>query len=266
MNYREIFNKIWQNYADLNPSVSRIHQLLSSRNERIKNDHVAFRTFNDPRINIDIISKIFRKEGYLPKGEYKFGKKHLFARHYEHITDDEAPRVFISELILGNFSEMLQKTVREMLDSTVPGTLLDDNLIFKGRPWPIPRYDIYEKLKAESEYAAWLYVFGYRANHFTINVNALESFENLESLNDYLKENGFKLNAIEGEIKGSENDLLKQSSTMADRIPVEFEEGTREIPACYYEFAERFTNEKGNLFSGFIAKSADKIFESTDNK
>ena len=51
---------------------------------------------------------------------------------------------------------------------------------------------------------------------------------------------------------------------LADRIPVEFKEVTKEITSCYYEFAFRHPMANGELFKGFIASSADKIFESTD--
>ena len=47
---------------------------------------------------------------------------------------------------------------------------------------------------------------------------------------------------------------------------VGFAEGSKEVPCCYYEFAERFRMPDGKLFSGFIAKSADKIFESTNSR
>jgi len=58
--------------------------------------------------------------------------------------------------------------------------------------------------------------------------------------------------------------LLEQSSIRAEMIEVNFTEGKKEIPGCYYEFARRYANQNGKLYSGFIAKSADKIFESTD--
>ena len=51
---------------------------------------------------------------------------------------------------------------------------------------------------------------------------------------------------------------------MAEDVPVQFEPLDSlpvNIPGCYYEFALRHNN-----FDGFIAGSADKIFESTDNK
>jgi hypothetical protein len=79
-----------------------------------------------------------------------------------------------------------------------------------------------------------------------------------------LKKNGYLLNSSGGEVKGTPEELLQQSSTMADIVKIKFIEGVFEVPSCYYEFAQRFPDSNGNLYSGFIAKSADKIFESTN--
>jgi len=81
-----------------------------------------------------------------------------------------------------------------------------------------------------------------------------------------LKTNNFLLNDSGGEIKGSTDVYLEQSSTRADPTQVAFSDGTKTIPCCYYEFAKRYTMPDGKLFTGFVAQSADKIFESTDNK
>jgi hypothetical protein len=53
-------------------------------------------------------------------------------------------------------------------------------------------YDTYLSLLEESEYAAWMYVYGFRANHFTINVNALRLQKKFRRINIYLKENNWK--------------------------------------------------------------------------
>jgi hypothetical protein len=119
-------------------------------------------------------------------------------------------------------------------------------------------------LREESEYAAWLYVFGYRANHFTVSINYLSEYESIEEVNDFLKSEGYALNSSGGEVKGTPAELLEQSSTLADQVEVEFQEGKFIVPSCYYEFAKRYQNTDGKLFSAFIAGSADKIFESTD--
>ncbi len=64
-------------------------------------------------------------------------------------------------------------------------------------------------------------------------------------------------------MKGSPEDLLEQSSTMADRVVVRFSDREATIPSCFYEFALRYPKPDGELYSGFVAASADKIFEST---
>ena len=228
------------------------------------NDHVAFRTSDDSRVNIDKLSRPFLELGYVPAGTYFFEEKKLRARHFELPGEAEAPRVFISELMLEEFSEDLQKILRDQLD-TVPEELLSSpELITHGTLDQTLSYETYERLRKESEYAAWLYAFGYRANHFTVSIHHLQRFERIEAVNEFLKEHGFALNSSGGEIKGSPEQLLEQSSTLADRVEIRFTEGVHNIPACYYEFALRHPDKQGRIFSGFIAGSADKIFESTD--
>ncbi|MCF8381094.1 MAG: DUF1338 domain-containing protein [Bacteroidales bacterium] len=264
MTTTEIFDKLWKDYSILNPSVEKIHKLFTEEGNTIINDHIALRTFDDPRISIDVLAKVFIENGYILAGSYNFPAKKLFAKHFEIQGDAKAPRVFISQLILNEFSPFLQTTIRNSIERISIETLNSSELIFNGQALGTPDFEIYEKLRNESEYAAWVYAFSFRANHFTVSINHLNSVKGNEKVNELLKSHGFSLNNSGGEIKGSEAEFLKQSSTLADRIPHSFIQGSFQIPSCYYEFAERFKDEKGNYFSGFIAESADKIFESTD--
>ena len=260
----QIFEKLWEQYSRENPSAELISTLFQNSGERVVNDHVAFRTFDDPRVNIDVIARPFLEAGYVPAGEYFFEVKKLRARHFELPGEPESPRVFISELILDEFSEELQGILRCQLDAVPEGLLASPELIFHGTLSKSISYEVYERLRKESEYAAWLYAFGYRANHFTVSINYLKGFDRIEAVNDFLKEHGYPLNSSGGEIKGSPEQLLEQSSTLADRVEVRFTDGVHTIPGCYYEFALRHPQKDGRIFSGFIAGSADKIFESTD--
>ena len=264
MTLDEIFNRLWTDYTTQNPSAKKVYDLFSREGEDVLNDHIAFRTFDDPRINVDVLSRVFIERGYEEKGHYEFEEKHLFAKHFEHKTDKKAPRVFISQLKTKDFSEFLQKTVKTVVDSIPEDTLKSDELIFSGNVWGTPDYNTYIKLREESEYAAWVYVYGFRANHFTVSINELRKYDSIEKVNQFLKDNNFLLNSSGGEIKGTKEQLLQQSSIMANHISVEFIGGVYSIPGCYYEFAQRYPDEKGELYSGFIAKSADKIFESTN--
>ena len=109
-----------------------------------------------------------------------------------------------------------------------------------------------------------MYAFGFCANHFTVDVNKLKNWHTIQEVNQFLEQHDVKLNSSGGLIKGTPQECLEQSSTLAGDIDVKFIEGVYRIPSCYYEFAKRYPLPNGNLYTGFIAASADKIFESTD--
>jgi hypothetical protein len=264
MSYQDLFKTLWADYTRRNPHARKIYDSFVARGEIVVNDHIALRTFNDSRIGVDKLGSVFEAYGYEEKGTYDFPVKKLFAKHYEH-ADPDAPKVFISELLIGNFSQELQSIIKNSIDQIPFDQLSPEELINSATSWKMS-HATYKKLLAESEYAAWVYAFGFCANHFTVNVNALTSFNTLEEVNTFLKKNGFKLNTSGGEVKGTRLDYLEQSSTMAEETRVKFDEGDILIPSCYYEFARRYPMPDGKIYTGFVAASADKIFESTDVK
>jgi hypothetical protein len=264
MNLESIFKRLWIDYITQNPSAGKIYDLFLKEGEEVENDHIAFRTLDYPEIAIDVLAQPFISNGYVAKGEYFFKEKSLFARHFESERELKAPRIFISQLILSECSRFLQKSLEEARANARKMNYSSEELIFSGSLFNPLSYTVYNKLLEESEYAAWFYVFGFRANHFTLKINALKKYNNISTVNEFLKKNGFLLNDSGGEIKGTSADLLQQSSTLADKVRVKFLEGSFEVPCCYYEFAQRYPDSNGKLYGGFVASSADKIFESTN--
>lgn len=262
-NVNELFDNLWQDYLTVTPSAKKIHQLLgSTQQDDIVNDHIALRTFNLPKVGLDKLAAHFEAVGYKECGEYHFEAKCLYAKHFEH-ADPNQPKVFISELLVEKFSVPLQQVIKTLVDNIEESTVTADNFLYSGRHWELDSAT-YDMLLEESEYAAWTAAWGYRANHFTVNVNTLNNFDTLVSVNDKLKAAGFPLNTTGGEIKGSAEVLLEQSATLADDATVEFTDGNKNIPSCFYEFALRYAMPNGKLYTGFVAASADKIFESTN--
>jgi hypothetical protein len=78
-----LFDTLWEGYTSITPSAKEIHQLFEERGEEITNDHIAIRTCNDPRVDIDRMAIPFKKMGYVESGEYHFPKKKLFAKHFQ---------------------------------------------------------------------------------------------------------------------------------------------------------------------------------------
>jgi len=260
----ELFDALWADYVALTPQAQRIHALLGDRGEVVRNDHVALRTYALPGIGIAALARPFEAVGYEPRERYRFDDKKLVARYWQH-RDPLRPKVFISELCVAELAPGSQQIIDGLVAQLPAGFRERADLPWAGRPWRVRRAE-YESLLIESEYAAWVAAFGFRVNHFTVDVNALETFPDLASLNAFLLEHGFTLNTSGGAIKGTRADCLEQSSTRAEEIMVELAGERVKLPSCYYEFAKRYQLPDGQLFQGFVPASADKIFESTDVK
>lgn len=263
MDLDNFFKIAHDQYYEVCPTAQRINHMLDDMGETIFNDHVAFRTFKHPDIGLEQIYFMFQGFGYEKKGEYYFKEKNLKAIHLEPENCFDHPKIFISELILDNYSDAFKNAVKSLLNQ-ISGPLDIMDMIKNPRPWECGIHN-YEILSQESEYASWLAAHGVRPNHFTLSLNNSNSFQSIVDLNNWLKSNDIKLNTSGGEVKGSESVFLEQSSTIADLVEVQFLDALRVVPGCYYEFAKRYKDNDGNYFQGFIETSANKIFESTND-
>jgi len=134
-------------------------------------------------MNIDVIARVFTENGYEAMGNYEFKVKKLRGKHFEHESDPKAPKVFISELLTDQFSDYLQKTIGGYLNRLGDSAYADPDLVYGGSVWGKISFATYNKLREESEYTAWLLVYGYRANHFAVKVNELKKFLTLQEVN-----------------------------------------------------------------------------------
>lgn len=257
-----MFDRLWNDYKAITPVAEKIHSQFSEHGESVFNDHIAIRTFNHELLSIEKVAEPFIKMGYKCLGTYDFPEKKLKAKHYWDESNPDLPKVFISEIQ----TEKLPKSIQQLIDQHVFQKLsISTDLVFNKNTWGKAHYDVYQTLSDESEYLGWLYAHGICVNHFTVDTNKLHSFQSLEEVNTFLKSKGHKLNLVGGEIKGSQTEYLEQSSTISEERLYSFVEGEFMIPTCFYEFSRRYEIPgKNTLFQGFIAESANKIFESTN--
>lgn len=264
MNLHTFFQLLWQDYVALTPQAEKIHALFAADNDIVVNDHVAFRTFNRSAIALECLEPHFLALGYRRFEPYLFEQKKLSAWGYVH-RDPMMPRIFLSELLVEQLSPTAQAIIDKMCRQIDETRVASQDVFWAGRLWDMPSWDEYQTLLAESEYAAWVAAIGMRANHFTISVDHLRTPTTLAGVVDRVEAAGFTINTAGGRIKGSPAQLLEQASTLADRMSFTFADGSRhDIPTCYYEFARRYPDTNRDLYQGFVAASADKIFESTN--
>lgn len=257
-----LLDALWRDYLAMTPQAGRIHALFAGRGERIGNDHVALRSFGRPGVDLAALAAPFVRRGWQPRDGYRFADKHLVARYFQH-PDPDLPKVFVSQLEVDALSPAAVAIIDGLVAQLPAGFGARDDLPYAGRPWAV-EHASYRALLAESEYAAWVAAFGFRVNHFTVDVGRLTTLGSLAEVNALLVAHGFVLNLDGGAIKGSPAEHLEQSSTRADAIDVAFTDGVHRVPSCYYEFARRYRLPSGELFHGFVPASADKLFQSTD--
>ena len=287
-----ILNGLMKRYRQRVPDVQKIIDLMCDRGligsaDEIENDHIAFRTMGVPQLGIRSLEKIFLHCGYERRDSYFFAGKKLDAFWYSP-PEPIYPRIFISELRVGDLSAHAQRIITSYTDevATDPVDELDlndaaavDQFLHKGL-WRTPSWSDFSRLAAESEYASWVIYNRYYLNHFTISVHNLPPpHDTVAAFNDLLESNGIRLNDAGGKIKTSPDGLLLQSSTVAGQVEAEFDDGVggivrQMIPGSYVEFAERrvlpeFRDLPADQVTrvhrrdGFEAGNADKIFEST---
>ncbi|WP_422468975.1 DUF1338 domain-containing protein [Endozoicomonas sp. ALC013] len=260
---QQLLDAMWQDYLALTPDAKPIHQLFADLNHgQVINDHIALRTYNLEKVALNNLALPFVETGYQPVDDYQFPTKKLYARYFQH-PDKTLPKVFISELKVEELPDNCQEIIYDLVTQVPEATVAHQNFCYSGRPWSLTS-DQYETLAVESEYASWVAAHGFRPNHFTVSINHLSSHPDIQSVNQLLLDKGYDMNTSGGLIKGSPDVLLEQSSTLAKAVDVTFDDTTMKVPGCYYEFARRYPMANGQLYQGFVAASADKIFESTD--
>ncbi len=260
----QFFDRLWLDYTSMTPQAQQIRNAFEQRGEHIVNDHVAFRTLALDPIGIGRLEPLLLGLGYMPFEPYQFEEKKLRAWGYLP-PEPRLPRIFLSELLVDQLSAPAEKILRRIASEVDPKQVESLDVFYAGRLWSAVTWEEYQTLAAESEYAAWLAAIGIRPNHFTISVNHLAHCDQVEQVLHVVEGLGLKVNSAGGRVKGSPKVLLEQASTLADTVTMEFAHGLRrDVPSCYYEFAKRYPDARGQLFQGFVAASADKIFESTD--
>ncbi|EXB63816.1 hypothetical protein L484_021088 [Morus notabilis] len=286
--FRSVLASMETVYLNRNPTAKAILELVhSAEHGRICYDHFAFRTFGVNGYGIDSLASFFLDFGYTLRDELRFPAKKLkalwFSPPKNAITEDGSgisgplPRVFISELLVDQMSPEAQRIITKY--TGLSGTANKHAALASALgslTWEKPLYSEFQQLARESEYAAWTLVNGYALNHVTISAHQLKShLRNIKSLDQFIEENGFKLNSEGGILKVSPDGLLLQSSTVADSTSFTFSDGTTEsVPCSYIEFAERLVLPQFNNLpekevkehhrrDGFEVGNADKIFEST---
>lgn len=293
-----LMNQLWQNYCQRVSYARAYADMVLEKGGQVVNDHCAFRTFNTftggQKAGIKAISEVLESLGYEKIAPYSFPSKHLNSFHYQHPTNINFPKFFVTQLEVAELPSETQALINEAVASgedALAGDarnylaelaeskeLSDDKaevlitalVKFFGRPWKPAKKSTILEVNKVSQFAAWTLLHGNSVNHFTayINYQKVEGWDDIESTMKALEEAGIP---IKPAIEGAKGSKLRQSSTQAvdELCPVIEEDGSEgELlwSYAYYELAERnYIEQDGQKvwFDGFLGEQATNLFEMT---
>nr|WP_067288883.1 DUF1338 domain-containing protein [Marinobacterium profundum] len=250
----QMLETLWLDFLARTPDAGRIHSLLLPENPQLRIDHLSLHTLALPRVNITQLAKPFERAGYQSRGEFDITGTRLFARHYEH-PDPSLPKLLLTELNVDSLGDEVRNILHQLISQIAPATLQQDNFCISGRHWKID-FDTYQQLQRCSEHAAWIAAFGFRAHHYALLINSLNQDDDIDELNDYLLEQGFRLDSRNGLVQGSADEYLEQSATVPGNTEVEFSDRRAQVPGGHCAFIRRYPTSDGRLYQGFIRTSA----------
>jgi hypothetical protein len=217
MDLGDLLERLWVDYAAITPQAKAIHALLQARGEPIVNDHIALRTFADPR---DRPRASWPPRSSPPVTARPASTASTTRSSTPATTSPRTPPC-PSSSSASCASPTAASTFKQSSPTRSPSsrpTGAPSSPSAAPGPSPTP---LVERLRRDSEYAAWLAAHGIRANHFTVQINALRTLPTLESMVAFLQSHHIPLNTAGGAIiKGSPAQLLEQCSTLADTVDV----------------------------------------------
>ncbi len=239
-----LLEMLWERYA---ARVPYARTFVSLAGGAFKNDHLAFRSLRREGSGIALLAPVFERLGWRRAGNYDFPDARLTAIHLSH--PDGLPRIFVSELRQAELSPRAQELLLALPADPPPPERIDALASWFCAPGFTPSELALLELERESQYAAWLLLFGREVNHFTASVDDVESW-------------AAKLSAagvpMKGELEGERGAGLRQTATRAALRTVRTDQGERQWPYAYLEIAER-----NGGFDGFVTAQARQLFEMT---
>lgn len=219
----------------------------------------------------------YRGEGYIPE------KINDFSWFAEPGIEDLAPNDALPQVIIADFRvDLLSKKNRDIIykyTAKLPDVELNFSnylpeeqplVAFKyltSRPWALPTVAEYLSLKEEIPLIAWAFARGRRVNHFGVCVHLDGRFESLEEFNLELSRHA-TLNNSDGEIQGSPECGIEQSSAIGSPNLMRLSDGEIMLNNSFMEFVWRYkihddSGRWGDYYCNFIPRNATNIVEST---
>jgi hypothetical protein len=291
---KQINQVLWQKYIREYTHIAKIVKFLGKENLII--DHFAIiGLFPGESHGIPLLNQVFSALGYTPSGrDYLEEKQNEFMWLTPVEAENQKMRETSPQIVIADFNpvdiapdvqQIILKYMEKMPsfpfrffhnlcgkvyreDEHAAQTLIQlISFFLEKQTTAMPTFEEYTLVKEHNELLAWALVFGRQVNHFGINVEFLNHYNNLSEFNTTLTQTlGIPFNQKEGLIKGDAMTAIAQSSTEGELVEMQLSDKKIHVQGPFMEFVWRASQgtEKNwkDYFTGFIGQQATKVVES----
>ncbi|RUR27292.1 DUF1338 domain-containing protein [Vreelandella andesensis] len=176
MQREEFVQQLWLDYVHTHPDLGglRLWPLSTSA------EYLALVTLNHGPFAASKLNVTLARMGYRSVGYYAMADKGLLV--YLLAPNDNSSWLVLAELQLGTLSKAPREALTQLISQSHPADCKGQNLLCRGRPWPMPSWALYQQLLQAHPLAAWLAVMGPRLHHAGFDCSTIgESIDTLHS-------------------------------------------------------------------------------------
>ncbi|WP_249975608.1 DUF1338 domain-containing protein [Vreelandella olivaria] len=204
MQREEFIQQLWLDYIHTHPDLGalRLWPLNTSA------EYLTLVTLNHGPFSASALEAKLAHMGYRSVGHYAMADKGLLIHLLS--PGDSGSWLVLAELQLGTLSKSPRKALTGLVMQSHPADCKGQNLLCRGRPWPMPSWTLYQQLQTAHPLASWLAVMGPRLHHAGFDCATLG--ESLETLNTRLETAGM------ASLKGQQNGVFAVSTLLDHRF------------------------------------------------
>ncbi|MBD3894310.1 DUF1338 domain-containing protein [Halomonas sp. ML-15] len=159
MQRQEFLQQLWLDYIHLHPELGALRVWPIDAPP----EYLALLTLNHGRYAASSLLPTLQHFGYRPMERYAMADRGLLATLLA--APDDGAWLVLGELQLNTLPRSASDSLKALVATAHPDDSRGQNLLCRGRPWPMPDWQTFQQLETAHPLAAWLAVMGPRMHH-----------------------------------------------------------------------------------------------------
>ncbi|MEC9484202.1 MAG: DUF1338 domain-containing protein [Halomonas sp.] len=169
MQREEFLQQLWLDYVHLHPELGGLRLWPTEATA----EYLVLVTINHGPFSADALLPTLYHFGYRRMESYALADRGLLVTLLA--PDDDGAWLVLAEFQPGALTRLPRQRLEALIDRVHPQDCKGQNLLCRGRPWPMPDWATYQRLKQAHSLAAWLAVMGPRVHHAGFDCTRLGS-------------------------------------------------------------------------------------------